>query len=94
MRLRGGIKDCLLWGFQELVLWPVITVCDLRLPLFYDLSVGPYSLFSKNRHQLHPVVWPGAGLGATEGEELSSFPDSIGLEGSTPMTALLCAWQN
>jgi hypothetical protein len=28
------------------------------------------------------------------GEELSSFPDSIGLEGSTPMTALLCAWQN
>jgi hypothetical protein len=41
MRLIGGTKDCLVWGFQELVLWPVITVCDLRLPLFYDLSVGP-----------------------------------------------------
>jgi hypothetical protein len=26
---RRGINDCLLWGYQELVLWLAITVCDL-----------------------------------------------------------------
>ena len=37
----SGREERLLWDYQELILWPAITVCDLWLPLFYDLSVGP-----------------------------------------------------